>query len=912
MIASNNWKIIFFAFILTCKYCFCEVVVINAGASCPKQPSCENQIKIEEKKPVEAQPPSNCGCAAVQAKADNCPDVTIKAPQNSLCEYLDTAANKVGQTIDTFWCGLMKNVFGKDTEPKCQEHLEDNSCNLARRALNNPGVNIVYDQCDRKTGYDIIKDKICEEAKNLRSKSQNEYEDCKEIRGRKEVRDLTHEELEDLKSALYTIVTTKEANSTETIYQRFVSRTKRGRKTGMVNGSDSLLAWNRKLLYELENELRKVNPKVSLPYWDWSIDSQAPERSIIFSKEYFGTFAEIGGCVESALLSGIGCVKRHWKDGVIPSLPSPEVLRVLLGVATSYEDLNARLELIQSVVQVSIGGIAADSQPVGDLATENAANDPLFWLISCFTDKLWAVALQRNQCVQIKEDLPLWGFDCKSKDVEKIAKLCYVYMPSKIYRQTARAIGCHIPRSIKVVEQEITKILASEKNCKTQEPCGPKPDFPVHILSATATCVAYQTQTKFVPDACSGKSESFSTYTSSYDLPPGMCKSTVSCTVPSPACPEKEGVVYMTLLKTPTAEISVVVSSTVTSTRSEDCLFKNICDELESTVNATSKCPIDQDKVCSKSPNPQQAKCLIVEGKLCTEALATTSPNCIKQMAPSSTAAAVSAACPTSTEPEWITETQTICEKPTEELSGSEDFFNESGQLCLHVAHPDSCSRYSCNLKKECNSTCAAPPSSEKPQPPKDSCESLKDLCQKCKGGFIFPRTKSEVETLYQEIVKRFKIKSLIISGSNRGATPILRLPRPVPCYFVTLNRMDNNKITEIEAELIKIIVILNAAILSERFVPCTQTIDMLRLRESITKSDCPPVANPCMCQQKLPEKTCFGAPSPPENDCNVLRPREPKYKYSVCVCSDALNALQPLRYSAYIFLLSIAVFIFA
>lgn len=45
-----------------------------------------------------------------------------------------------------------------------------------------------------------------------------------------------------------------------------------------IHGTPQFFPWHRKFLIEFEILLQRINPNISIPYWDWSIDSQAPEE----------------------------------------------------------------------------------------------------------------------------------------------------------------------------------------------------------------------------------------------------------------------------------------------------------------------------------------------------------------------------------------------------------------------------------------------------------------------------------------------------------------------------------------------------------------------------------------------------------------------------------------------------------
>jgi tyrosinase len=48
--------------------------------------------------------------------------------------------------------------------------------------------------------------------------------------------------------------------------------------------------WHALLTYEFEIAIRSINPNVSIPYWDWTLDEAtgSPADSVLFTDAYFG------------------------------------------------------------------------------------------------------------------------------------------------------------------------------------------------------------------------------------------------------------------------------------------------------------------------------------------------------------------------------------------------------------------------------------------------------------------------------------------------------------------------------------------------------------------------------------------------------------------------------------------------
>lgn len=72
----------------------------------------------------------------------------------------------------------------------------------------------------------------------------------------------------------YRFISTVRAASRRKDYQNFIAIHER--LFGEIHGVNQFLPWHRWFLLELENILRKVDERVSIPYWDWSLYSGSP------------------------------------------------------------------------------------------------------------------------------------------------------------------------------------------------------------------------------------------------------------------------------------------------------------------------------------------------------------------------------------------------------------------------------------------------------------------------------------------------------------------------------------------------------------------------------------------------------------------------------------------------------------
>ncbi|KXN70488.1 Di-copper centre-containing protein [Conidiobolus coronatus NRRL 28638] len=168
-----------------------------------------------------------------------------------------------------------------------------------------------------------------------------------------------------------------------------------------AHGSPGFFVWHRKFIREFEKALQGVDPSIMLPYWDWTRDSQAPERSQLFAANNMGGNggSGSGGCINNGPFAGwrvqsanSGCVSRYFGRGTtIPSWTAPEILNSDLNVQQSYDRFRSRIEGTgHALVHTGIGGNN------GDMSFMYSTNDPIFWLHHAFIDLIWYEWQQRN------------------------------------------------------------------------------------------------------------------------------------------------------------------------------------------------------------------------------------------------------------------------------------------------------------------------------------------------------------------------------------------------------------------------------------------------------------------------------------------------------------------------------------
>jgi tyrosinase len=147
------------------------------------------------------------------------------------------------------------------------------------------------------------------------------------------------------------------------------------------------LPWHRAYLLDLERELQAIDPSVALPYWRF--DQAAPN---IFTGDFLGVSNAIGTVQFSATnplqfwtTDGVQGVNRRpfFNTAAAPPGLLNEAQTLALGGASNlYASFRAMEGNPHGQAHVSFGG------SISQIPT--AAKDPLFFLLHCNVDRLWA------------------------------------------------------------------------------------------------------------------------------------------------------------------------------------------------------------------------------------------------------------------------------------------------------------------------------------------------------------------------------------------------------------------------------------------------------------------------------------------------------------------------------------------
>ncbi|KAH6569858.1 hypothetical protein BASA50_003600 [Batrachochytrium salamandrivorans] len=157
------------------------------------------------------------------------------------------------------------------------------------------------------------------------------------------------------------------------------------------------LPWHRSFIHIYETALRnECGYPGTLPFWDWTVDSQEPESSSLWSDLSFGGDGDSSTperCVRSGPFSmfsstfpDVACLSRSiaGRLGGTANFYTPEAIYRLISMSDTYDTFRQNLEHgPHKNVHIGIGG---DMSVLG-----KSANDPIFMLHHANVDRIWSI-----------------------------------------------------------------------------------------------------------------------------------------------------------------------------------------------------------------------------------------------------------------------------------------------------------------------------------------------------------------------------------------------------------------------------------------------------------------------------------------------------------------------------------------
>jgi len=160
-----------------------------------------------------------------------------------------------------------------------------------------------------------------------------------------------------------------------------------------AHGAPGFLPWHRAYLLDLERELQAIDPSVALPYWRF--DQPAPK---LFTGDFFGVSNANGAVQFSAtnplqfwVTDGVQGINRGPRNNWNPATqPGPTVITEAqtLALGTQYPAFSGMEFNPHGTAHTRWDGF------IRQIGT--AAKDPLFFLLHCNVDRLWAKWQRQN------------------------------------------------------------------------------------------------------------------------------------------------------------------------------------------------------------------------------------------------------------------------------------------------------------------------------------------------------------------------------------------------------------------------------------------------------------------------------------------------------------------------------------
>jgi len=158
-----------------------------------------------------------------------------------------------------------------------------------------------------------------------------------------------------------------------------------------AHGAPGFLPWHRAYILDLERELQAIDPSVTLPYWRF--DQAAPN---LFTRDFIGVSDSLGAVQFSPanpfrfwVTDGVPGINRRPFFNTSTAPPGLRTEAQTIALGTQYLSFRGPMEgNPHGSAHVSFGGSIS--------SIHTAAKDPLFFLLHCNVDRLWAKWQRQN------------------------------------------------------------------------------------------------------------------------------------------------------------------------------------------------------------------------------------------------------------------------------------------------------------------------------------------------------------------------------------------------------------------------------------------------------------------------------------------------------------------------------------
>nr|AVA09670.1 putative effector protein [Heterodera avenae] len=209
---------------------------------------------------------------------------------------------------------------------------------------------------------------------------------------------------------------------------------------GGAHSGPAFLPWHREYVKRMEIALRQVDPSISIPYWDSTLEAQlpTPSDSHLFTEEFMGRTDDQGNLVYGDFAGwrtteGNPNIRRRvgldgkgfTEDEINWFLSQQQIDQILAYSAPQPGVCPVRMEfrwmeITHGNVHLFVGGATqlpnGTDEADGDMAEQTrSANDPIFFLHHSFVDYIWEMWRVSKQTRQSRErDYPMDNAQCSS------------------------------------------------------------------------------------------------------------------------------------------------------------------------------------------------------------------------------------------------------------------------------------------------------------------------------------------------------------------------------------------------------------------------------------------------------------------------------------------------------------------
>ncbi|XP_033628595.1 kielin/chordin-like protein [Asterias rubens] len=240
---------------------------------------------------------------------------------------------------------------------------------------------------------------------------------CTDMTIRKELRDMTRDELDRFQAAVQQLRMSAKGNSWEharDVYMKHIME---------ANSIPAYLMWHRLFLRQMERQLQEIDCSIALPYYDFTTDVADFSKAVLWQPNYFGGDG-LGSCVEDHPFRGgslwTPCLIRKFSK----SMKLPSKIDVAMAMsATDFDTFSMCMQTIMGHVFNYVGGHVASS---------GAPYDPVFYALQAYVDMIFWRWQQKvgnyGSFPAAMLDVPMVPFNAKARDIlNSESHLCVTY-----------------------------------------------------------------------------------------------------------------------------------------------------------------------------------------------------------------------------------------------------------------------------------------------------------------------------------------------------------------------------------------------------------------------------------------------------------------------------------------------------